>query len=138
MVTVAALPPSLLLVGVGRFGREHLKEWQALATEGRMRIAGIVASSATSRDRLNTETGLPTFASLADGLAIAPDMVDICTPSSLHPAMVREAIAHADVLVEKPLAFTGAKPRIFMRWPVRPGAVWLPATSIVTTLWSPH
>ncbi|WP_296810925.1 FAD-dependent oxidoreductase [Methyloversatilis sp.] len=106
MVTVAALPPSLLLVGVGRFGREHLKEWQALATEGRMRIAGIVASSATSRDRLNTETGLPTFASLADGLAIAPDMVDICTPSSLHPAMVREAIAHADVLVEKPLAFT--------------------------------
>lgn len=106
MVNKAALPPSLLLVGVGRFGREHLKEWQALATEGRVRIAGIVASSATSRDLLNTETGLPTFASLAEGLALAPDMVDICTPSSLHPAMVREAIAHADVLVEKPLAFT--------------------------------
>ncbi|MBL8469399.1 FAD-dependent oxidoreductase [Methyloversatilis discipulorum] len=106
MVNKAALPPSLLLVGVGRFGREHLKEWQALSAEGRVRIAGIVASSATSRELLNTETGLPTFASLADGLALAPDMVDICTPSSLHPAMVREAIAYADVLVEKPLAFT--------------------------------
>lgn len=106
MVSAAAQPPSVLLVGAGRFGHEHLKEWQALESEGRVRLIGVALSSAESRDRFAAETGLSAFASLAEGLLKAPDLVDLCTPSASHAAMVREVLPRADVFVEKPLAMT--------------------------------
>ncbi|MCQ9376814.1 FAD-dependent oxidoreductase [Methyloversatilis sp. XJ19-49] len=109
MVSTSAQPPSLLLIGAGRFGREHLREWKALEADGRVRILGIVVSSADSRDRLSAEAGCAVFASLAEGLALAPDLVDVCTPSALHASMVREALECADVFVEKPLAASSAE-----------------------------
>ena len=71
MVSATVPVPSVLLVGVGRFGGEHLKEWTALAEQGAVSIAGLVVASAQSRSRLLAQTPHPVFTSLA-GKADAP------------------------------------------------------------------
>lgn len=104
MVSATVPVPSVLLVGVGRFGGEHLKEWTALAEQGAVSIAGLVVASAQSRSRLLAQTPHPVFTSLAEGLQTRPDLVDVCAPTGAHAAIVEASLPHAHVFVEKPVA----------------------------------
>lgn len=96
-------PPSLLIIGVGHFGQQHLLEWQKLSTEGRVSIAGLVIATEESRERLQKLTNLPVHVGFDTVLLDDIDAVDIVTPLETHYDLVSACLPHVDVLVEKPL-----------------------------------
>jgi predicted dehydrogenase/glycine/D-amino acid oxidase-like deaminating enzyme len=97
-------PPSVLLIGLGRFGREHFTTWKRLEADGVACLRGVVVRSPQHRDQLLGELDVPVFAGLEDAPLANVDKVDIATPPESHVALVVECLPHADVLVEKPLA----------------------------------
>lgn len=103
--------PAVLLIGVGRFGRQHLKEWTALAEAGRVRLAGAVVATSRSADALRKVTGIPVHAGFDTKLLAGVDAVDIATPAATHEELVAACLPHAHVLVEKPLAGSAAAAR---------------------------
>lgn len=96
--------PRMLLIGAGRFGKHHVRVWQKLAREGRVKIVGIVVKRSAHARALAKETGLPVHVGLTSALLRSVDAVDIATPGSTHAALVRRCLPFADVFVEKPLA----------------------------------
>ncbi|MBB4614818.1 Gfo/Idh/MocA family protein [Novosphingobium taihuense] len=104
-------PVGLLLVGCGRISGAHVA---ALAgQEKQIRLVGVVDSDAETAGRMAAFHGVAGFVDLAEGLA-APgvDAVLIASPNSLHAAQAAMALAAGKhVLVEKPLAETGAQAR---------------------------
>lgn len=98
--------PRVLLIGVGRFGRQHLIEWQSLERAGKLEIAGVVVSSIQSRERLEKECDLPVSTTLSARLLESVDAVDIATPSNTHYKLIKRCLPHAHVLVEKPVAYS--------------------------------
>lgn len=101
--------PLILLIGAGRFGREHLKEWLALAANGEARLAGVVVSRPESRDALAAECPVRVYVGLRDDLLASVDGVDIVTPSATHATLVRQCLPWTAVLCEKPLALSPAE-----------------------------
>jgi predicted dehydrogenase len=97
-------PPRILLVGAGRFGREHLAEWRRLEATGEASLAGVVARRGEVAAGLERETGVRTYTGLSDTLLSSVDAVDIVTPPQTHAALVRRCLPWAHVFVEKPLA----------------------------------
>ncbi len=95
--------PSVLLIGVGRFGREHLAEWCKLVQEGRARLAGLVVASETSRAALARDRRWPVHAGFTPALLKNVDAVDIVTPTPTHAELVAACLPYAHVFVEKPL-----------------------------------
>jgi predicted dehydrogenase/2-polyprenyl-6-methoxyphenol hydroxylase-like FAD-dependent oxidoreductase len=96
-------PPTLLIIGIGHFGQQHLLEWQKLSNEGRVSIAGLVVATEKSRAHLQKTTGLPVHPGFHTGLLDGVDAVDIITPTATHYDLVSACLPHVDVLVEKPL-----------------------------------
>ncbi len=98
--------PSILLIGVGRWGENHLRVLLKLQAKGFCRLAGI---HDTNNDRLQSvgkEFGVKTFFNDAQGLKEA-DAVVIAVPTYNHFAVAKKALlAGKDVLVEKPLTET--------------------------------
>ncbi|MDQ2898642.1 MAG: FAD-dependent oxidoreductase [Acidobacteriota bacterium] len=99
---------SILLVGLGRFGREHLKVWQSLEARGSVRLAGAVVGSEESRVRLSRIHEIPIWAGLKPSLLENVDGVDIVAPTPMHCKLAMECLQYANVLVEKPLASCNA------------------------------
>ena len=96
--------PSVLLIGVGRFGRQHLQEWAALADAGEVRLAGAVVATPQSAEALRKVTAIPVHVGFHTGLLAGVDAVDIATPAYTHEEIVSACLSHVHVLVEKPLA----------------------------------
>ena len=91
----------LLVVGGGSIGARHLRNLRGL---GAGELA-LVEPAAERRAALSAETGARAFAALSDGLAWAPDVVLIATPSYLHVEQAAAAVdSGAHVFVEKPLS----------------------------------
>jgi predicted dehydrogenase/glycine/D-amino acid oxidase-like deaminating enzyme len=95
--------PTILLIGVGHFGRSHLEEWLQLASDGKVRIAGLVVNSKSSQAILARETGIPTHVGFDSSLLNGVDAVDIVTPTPTHTGLVENCLPHAHVFIEKPL-----------------------------------
>jgi len=98
------MPPRILLIGAGRFGREHLAEWRRLEAEGEVTLTGVVSTRAGAGASSGTYTAVPVHAALSDALLREVDAVDIVTPPHTHAALVRRCLPFVHVLVEKPLA----------------------------------
>ena len=96
--------PRILLVGAGKFGREHLAELNRLAAEGEAEVAGIVVNTEESSAALAASQGIPVHRGFDEALLRGIDAVDIVTPSATHAELVRRFLPHVHVLVEKPLA----------------------------------
>ena len=97
MVSATVPVPSVLLVGVGRFGGEHLKEWTALAEQGAVSIAGLVVASAQSRSRLRAASASMAMTAVGRMCAAAP-----CISSSVSSPVRASTPVHR--------AETGVKP----------------------------
>lgn len=97
--------PSILLIGVGRFGAKHLRVLRALHRRRRIRLAGVVARRASVRRAL-THTGIPVFSEVTPALLRTVDAVDAVTPASTHCEIVKACLPYTHVFVEKPLALT--------------------------------
>jgi predicted dehydrogenase len=95
------------IVGVGFMGTTHAAGWSQTNAE----IAGFAAETTAECRELAQKYGVTVYDDLA---AMLPDVdvVDICTPTHLHHAMVLQAVeAGKHVICEKPLALSVAEAR---------------------------
>lgn len=106
--------PGILVCGAGVFGRNHLRVYRALESDGAaIRLAAIVEPDLVRAGTASAEWGAPVFSSVEESLAararneVAFSAASVCAPTSSHFA-VAEALLRAgvDVLVEKPIAAT--------------------------------
>lgn len=97
--------PSVLLMGVGRWGENHLRVWQRLEVEGLCRLVGIYDTEESRCQSVAEKFGVKTF---SDESRFAPaDAVDVVVPTYNHFQVVKKALsAGKDVLVEKPVTAT--------------------------------
>ena len=100
--------PSILLIGVGRWGQNHLRVWLRLQAQGLCRFAGVWDASAERRRSVAEEFGVRTF---SDESAVPEaDAVDIAVPTYNHVEIAKRALeAGRDVMVEKPMTGTVAQ-----------------------------
>lgn len=116
-------PVGLLLVGCGRISAAHLTALAGL--ESQIRLAGVVDADAEAAGRTGAQHGVPAFVDLAAGLALrGVDAVLIASPNAHHADHAAMALAAGKhVLVEKPLAETGAQARCLADMAARSGLV---------------
>ncbi|MGB8780516.1 MAG: Gfo/Idh/MocA family oxidoreductase [Candidatus Bathyarchaeia archaeon] len=96
--------PKIVLVGVGRFGKNHLRVLKELENDGLCTLYGIVDKRVEVLDSIKKTYGVSTTSNLADFLNSEADAVDVVTPSDTHFEICKECLASGKhVLVEKPL-----------------------------------
>jgi predicted dehydrogenase/glycine/D-amino acid oxidase-like deaminating enzyme len=115
-------PPRILLIGAGRFGLQHLREWQSLEASGEAELAGVVSAGSQTRERLRAQ-GVRVHPTLSDEVLRTVDAVDIVTPASTHGEWVRRCLPVVPVLVEKPLATDAAEAEALRRLATTSGRV---------------
>ncbi|MBB5832929.1 Gfo/Idh/MocA family protein [Brachybacterium aquaticum] len=115
-----AAPLRVGIVGTGEIARAHLPGWQDLGAE--LHCVGLQGA-----DEFAREAGATAHGSL-EALLAAVDVVDVCTPTPDHPAIVRAALdAGRDVVCEKPLALTGEEALDLVAHAERAGRMLFPA-----------
>jgi predicted dehydrogenase len=96
--------PRVAVVGVGSFGRNHLRVLHELEQTGRAKLAGVLDADATRTAEATTKYGCPVFASLEE-LSKNADAAVVATPTVSHKEIGCGLMELGlDVLVEKPLA----------------------------------
>ena len=112
--------PSALHVavcGAGAFGRNHLRVYRELESEGKgVRLAAVIESNPALTASLREEWGVPVYVSVEEALAarnrgdIRVDAASVCVPTSLHHAVAAPLLrAGIDLLIEKPITATTAE-----------------------------
>lgn len=110
-----ASPVHIAVVGVGAFGRNHLRVLSELsaATPALVKLVAFVEPKAQLRAELASIYPVTAFASLDDLLAqltagaLALDAATVCVPTVAHAEVASRLLAAGlDVLVEKPLTAT--------------------------------
>jgi predicted dehydrogenase len=97
------------VLGAGAFGRNHLRIYRQLASQGVQLVAAVDTNPATAealrQDGLAVyDSSEACFAACRSG-HLTLDAVSVCVPTSAHHAVASEALAHGlDVLLEKPIA----------------------------------
>jgi predicted dehydrogenase len=107
----------ILVCGAGAFGRNHLRVWRALESEGApVRVAAVIEPDASRAKAAHDAWGVRVWATLDECLAansrgeITLHAASVCTPTSTHFSVVQTLLsAGIDVLVEKPIATTVAE-----------------------------
>jgi len=88
------------IVGAGTMGAVHAAAW--LSTEAR--LIGCLSAHQSQSDRLAVRHGIRSYSAFSDLLEDV-DIIDICTPTTMHRSMVLDAArAGKHVLCEKPIA----------------------------------
>ncbi len=116
-------PVGLLLVGCGRISGAHLGALSGL--EDQIRLVVTVDADLSAAQRAAAPFGAQAFSDLDAALALRQvDAVLIASPNGLHAAQAAAALAAGKhVLVEKPLAETGAEARALADAAARRGLV---------------
>ncbi len=90
------------IIGAGAMGQRHAAAWQKAGG----RVSGVTSRTPARAEQLACHLGAQTFATLADMLPQV-DVVDICTPTESHAALIRQAAeAGRQVVCEKPVALS--------------------------------
>lgn len=105
---------NVVVCGAGVFGLNHLRIYRALAQSGSpVRLAAIVETDATRAAALQSEWGVPVYATVEACLAtrgrgeLRVDAASVCVPTVSHFAAASALLkAGIDVLVEKPITPT--------------------------------
>ncbi|MEK6943383.1 MAG: FAD-dependent oxidoreductase [Nanoarchaeota archaeon] len=96
--------PKILLVGVGAFGKNHLKVLQKFENNGEVIIFGAVTLTEESKKNIEKEYGIPVYTQVSPEILRQVDAVDIVTPYPTHFEIAKKCLNYADVIIEKPLA----------------------------------
>ncbi|MBS4197412.1 Gfo/Idh/MocA family protein [Lederbergia citri] len=93
------------VVGSGKLGQRHLASWTKI--EG-IEIVGVIARNQERLNKVTSGYATKAFNSIEELVANTDvDVIDICTPTHTHAALVMEAANHKKhVICEKPLALT--------------------------------
>ncbi|MGP6172223.1 Gfo/Idh/MocA family protein [Microbacterium sp. A204] len=87
------------VIGAGEISHDHVRGWLELGAQ-------VTAYSRSGAAALVHDYGLAEVDSLDELLRVS-DVVDICTPTTTHPDLVRAALeARVPIICEKPLALT--------------------------------
>lgn len=105
-------PPTILLVGAGRFGRHHLRIWREMHDQGKIIFKGVVLRNEDYAKKIEKEFGVKTFKKISRSLLSSVSAVDIVTPPETHYSLVKRCLPHTNVFVEKPLAMRVKEARV--------------------------
>ncbi|GAC1419549.1 MAG: Gfo/Idh/MocA family oxidoreductase [Acidobacteriaceae bacterium] len=107
-------PVRVAVVGAGAFGRNHLRVYRELEQAGKpVVLAAVIEPNPDTRAAVESQFGIPGFASIADCMKSARQNLrrihaaSVCVPTVHHAATATELLACGiDLLIEKPLAAT--------------------------------
>ena len=106
------MKPKIVLVGVGRFGKNHLRVLKELEKDGLCTLYGVVDKRVEILESVRRDYSVKTTANLSEFLKSDIDAVDIVTPADTHFEVCQECLAaRKHVFVEKPLATKYAEAR---------------------------
>jgi predicted dehydrogenase len=110
------MKPKIVLVGVGRFGKNHLRVLKELENDGLCTLYGVVDKRVEILENVKRNYKVAVTANLAEFLKSDIDAVDIVTPADTHFEVCRKCLAAGKhVFVEKPLATKYAEARKLVR-----------------------
>jgi UDP-N-acetylglucosamine 3-dehydrogenase len=96
--------PSIVLVGAGRFGMNHLRVLKELEEEGLCTFVGVVDTRLDVLKNVKKSCNVTASPQLNDFLTGNTDSIDIVTPTDTHFSICKECLnAGKHVFVEKPL-----------------------------------
>ncbi|MEP7352000.1 MAG: Gfo/Idh/MocA family oxidoreductase [Acidobacteriota bacterium] len=99
-------PPRIAVIGVGSFGKNHLRIIHESQASGLAKLAGIMEPDPARAANFAAKYSCPIFSSI-DELATASDAAVIAAPTPNHADLgCRLMEAGCDVLIEKPIADT--------------------------------
>jgi len=99
------MKPKIVLVGVGRFGKNHLRVLKELEKNELCTLYGVVDKRIEILESLRRNYGVEVASNLTEFLKTDIDAVDIVTPADTHFEVCQECLAaEKHVFVEKPLA----------------------------------
>lgn len=98
--------PCILLIGAGRFGKNHLRVLLELQRAGALSLAGVCVKTARSAHEVAELTKAPVYRRLTPALLQSVDAVDIVTPASTHDALLEQCLPYVHSFVEKPFSLS--------------------------------
>ncbi|SIO39555.1 Predicted dehydrogenase [Singulisphaera sp. GP187] len=103
--------PRILVVGLGSIGRRHAR-LLAEREDVEVLLCDVQRQTTLETAGLMPRPPAGVFLDYAEALEAQPDLVFLCTPTSLHAPMAGRAMASgADLFIEKPIADSWAKAR---------------------------
>jgi predicted dehydrogenase len=124
------MKPKIVLVGIGRFGKNHLRVLKEIEKDGMCTLYGVVDKRIEILKSVRRDYNVETTTNFNEFLKSDIDAVDIVTPADTHFEVCQEClVAGKHVFVEKPLAtkyaeakklvqFAVDKDRILMAGPI--------------------
>jgi predicted dehydrogenase len=110
------MKPKIVLIGVGKFGKNHLRVLKELEKAGLCTLYGVVDKRVEVLENVRGNYNVAVTANLAEFLKSDIDAVDIVTPADTHFEVCRKCLAAGKhVFVEKPLAIKYAEARKLVR-----------------------
>jgi predicted dehydrogenase len=101
------MKPKIVLVGAGKFGKNHLRVLKELEKDGLCTFYGVVDKRAEILDNVKKNYDVAVTSNLTEFLKKDIDAVDVVTPADTHFKICKECLAaEKHVFVEKPLATT--------------------------------
>jgi len=100
------------VVGVGSFGRNHVRVYRDLQTDPsqNVRLVGVVDSDVSLAQSVAKEFSTSAFRSIPELIQAGVQAVSVAIPTAVHLEVARQLMERGvDVLVEKPLAATVAE-----------------------------
>ena len=98
------------MVGVGRFGKNHLRILKELEKEKLCTLYGVADAKTDALESVRKSHGVPTSTNFNDFLTENVDAIDIVTPTNTHFNICKECLnAGKHVFVEKPLTTSYAE-----------------------------
>lgn len=108
---MADMRPRVVLVGIGRFGKNHLRNLILLDKKKIFRLVGVVDVDKKLLLAIEKEYKIKTSTEYRDFLELA-DAFDVVTPASSHYKIVKFFLKkNKHVFVEKPLSFSSKEAR---------------------------
>jgi len=99
------MKPKIILIGVGRFGKNHLRVLKELENDGLCTFYGVVDKRIDILNEIKKNYEMAVTTDLSEFLKKDIDAIDIVTPADTHFKLCKECLtAGKNVFVEKPLA----------------------------------
>ncbi|MBS4220422.1 Gfo/Idh/MocA family oxidoreductase [Bacillus sp. FJAT-49711] len=98
----------IAVIGSGKLGQRHLDAWSKVKG---IEIVGVIARNQERLNKVANKYGTKAFSSIEELVVNSEvDVIDICTPTHTHAALVVEAANHKKhVICEKPLALNSGE-----------------------------